>query len=290
MKLNNKDRRKLRSMVEEKISDIKDNSEKIKFDSELLEQLIFDEMTVSLSDKPSVFKYPVWTGKILQKLDLSELSFDNVFWGADSIVESIINGSEFFKGKLDEDGIIKGENDFLIDFSNTNADIDFTKSFDYKNPNKVAGKQLKLYYANFESVDLSNSNMDKFDAISLQKVNLKNTKAKLNLNKLTEIYSSNLESTDLSTIVLETGFISDENMGDSIYKNSGLKLKGEMTEKISKMIKNHSLDGCFINGVEILSEENKKVQEEKIKQVIRDYEEYKSQLESQIDETIKRVQ
>ena len=136
MKLNNKDRRKLRSIVEEKLSDIKDNSEKIKFDSELLEQLIFDEMTVSLSDKSLVFKYPVWTGKILQKLDLSELSFDNVFWGADSIVESIINGSEFFKKKLDEDGIIKGENDLLIDFSNTNADIDFTKSFDYKNPNK----------------------------------------------------------------------------------------------------------------------------------------------------------
>ena len=113
---------------------------------------------------------------------------------------------------------------------------------------------------------------------------------KLNLNKLTEIYSSNLESTDLSTVVLETGFISDENMGDSIYKDSGLKLKGEMTEKISKMIKNHSLDGCFINGVEILSEEDKKVQEEKRKQVIHDYEEYKSQLESQIDETIKRVQ
>lgn len=283
MKLNNKDRRKLRSMVEEKLSDIKDNSEKIKFDSELLEQLIFDEMTVSLSNKPSVFKYPVWTGKILQKLDLSELSFDNVFWGADSIVESIINGSEFFKRKLNEDGIIF-ENELLIDFSNTNADIDFTKSFDYKNPNRIAGKQLKLYCANFESVDLSDSNMDKFDAIALQKVNLKNTKAKLNLNKLTEIYSSNLESTDLSTIVLETGFISDENMGDSIYKNSGLKLKGEMTEKISKMIKNHSLDGCFINGVEILSEEDKR------KQVIRDYEEYKSQLESQIDETIKRVQ
>ena len=73
MKLNNKDRRKLRSMVEEKLSDIKDNSEKIKFDNELLEQLIFDEMTVSLLDEPSVFKYPVWTGKILQRKNTSTL-------------------------------------------------------------------------------------------------------------------------------------------------------------------------------------------------------------------------
>lgn len=290
MKLNNKDRRNLRSKVEEKLKNVPENSEKIKFDRELLDQLIFDEMTINLSGKSSIIKYPVWTGQKLRKLDLSEVSFDNVYWSADSVYELIISGAEFFNKKLDSNGIIKNESDKLIDFSNTNVKIDFSKSFDYKNPNKDVGSVLKLYFSNFESVDLSNSNMDKFDSVSLQKVNLKDTNAKVKINEMTEIYSSNLTNTNLNESVLKTECVSSENMGNSIYINSGLKLKGKITEEIVGMIKNHYLDGCYINGIKISSDKDKEIQQEKRNQIISKYEEYKSQLESQIDENIKRVQ
>lgn len=281
MKLNNKDRRILRKNIEEKLNEMPMDSEKVKLNKDVLEQLIFDEMTADLKDGITSFKYPVWTGEQLRKLDLSEVSFDNVFWGADNAFYSIIKGKEFFESKLTKEGTIIDENKYLIDFSGTNVNVDFSQSLDYKITNKNCDSQLQLYFVNFADVDLSNSNMDLFDSVFFQKVNLSNTKAIINIDDASEIYYSNLDNTNLKDSVLS----SIENLETSTYRNSGLRIFGR--KELAKMIKNHSLDGCMVNGVKILSEEEKKI---KRQEQLEEYKNYKTKLQEEINDSIKKVQ
>ena len=81
MKLNLEGRKKIRKIIEEKLRGYTQNKP-LPCDKKLkelidLEELLFEKY--ELEDGRTI-KIPVWSGEFLQKLDLSEISFENVLW------------------------------------------------------------------------------------------------------------------------------------------------------------------------------------------------------------------
>ena len=146
--MENSRKKQLRNELEKELLNVPDG-QRIKIDNEVLEDLIF---FVGKSKDGSPIKFPVWTGPFLSKIDLSELSFENVlFYNKD--VEEIMNEEELsrFWG---ESNSVSLDFNRLIDFSNTNIVVDFSKVF-----------LPRIENASFKGVDLSNSNIDSINYI-----------------------------------------------------------------------------------------------------------------------------
>ena len=132
MKLNLKGRIKYRAIVEEKLKKYT-QSILFKWDGELkelidLEELLFEKFEL---EDGRIIKIPVWTGDFLQKLDLSEISFENVLWNVDQ-----------YSDYLSQDIPTVS----YVSFVNTNANIHLSRpqtSFNVMNN------------CNFEGTDLS---------------------------------------------------------------------------------------------------------------------------------------
>jgi len=81
VKLNLEGRKKFRKIFEAKLENYT-KKKPLTFDEELkelidLEELLFERYEF---EDGKIIKIPVWTGEFLQKLDLSEISFENVLW------------------------------------------------------------------------------------------------------------------------------------------------------------------------------------------------------------------
>lgn len=87
--------------------------ERIHIQKEILEQLLFGTVIMDTPTGQVLVKYIVWSGDFLSKIDLSEISFDDVLW--DINVE-------------DDDNYYSENEIYEINLSNTNAHIDFSKS------------------------------------------------------------------------------------------------------------------------------------------------------------------
>ena len=114
MKINYQTREELRRMVEAKLKNVPEGT-KIHIDVSLLAELLFEEEILDQTTG-NIGKIPVWTGDFLRKIDLSEVSFDGVCWDAEGYLSPQ-------KEKKYSEAISN------IDFSYTNANIDFTKAF-----------------------------------------------------------------------------------------------------------------------------------------------------------------
>ena len=53
---------------------------KIKLDKDILEDLLFDTVKIKRKDISYTVKLPVWSGRFLEALDLSEVDFSDVSW------------------------------------------------------------------------------------------------------------------------------------------------------------------------------------------------------------------
>ena len=142
MKLNEAGKNEVRKLIEDQVKNVPDG-QRLKLKKEILEDLIF--YTVHYRERGKItdtIKYPVWTGPFLRKIDLSELSFDDVVWSYDT-----------FEGYL-EDMDIKYDHVSLekknIDFSSTNANIN--ASINIRNNSTLQC----IDNCNFEGMDLSN--------------------------------------------------------------------------------------------------------------------------------------
>ncbi len=78
MELNNSRKEELRKNILEQLKNVPEG-EKIHLDKKLLEDLLFEEIVV-VESKGLTAKLPVWSGEFLRKIDLSEVSFENVSW------------------------------------------------------------------------------------------------------------------------------------------------------------------------------------------------------------------
>ena len=98
MRLSEKDRYAFRERIEVMLRKVPEG-QRIKLDKDLLEDLLFVKKTVN-EEKDIMVKLPVWSGKFLRKIDLSEVSFDNVSWTMLDNITSIAISKDF---EIDEE-------------------------------------------------------------------------------------------------------------------------------------------------------------------------------------------
>ncbi len=279
MQLNREDKTILRKKIVEKLTKCDlDYGVKIPLDKELLEELMFEKRMITLDSsysdnkgKKVLEKKIIWEEGRLDNIDLSEVSFEDVVWD--------------------------NKSDTNIDLRGTNAQIDFSKSFDVK-----WGQPLRIKNFYFEDTDLSN-NFINYDCL-IHHCAFDDTGIKFSLRddcRISINYSS-LTGVDLShTEVGEEIFDENSNIhfiGNSILSRTGLRIKttpllneiGDLSEIYSlgytvkdeneisayiqrrfedckrqrelraylgKQIEEGRLEGCYVNGIKILSSTEK---------------------------------
>ncbi|MGN0973131.1 MAG: pentapeptide repeat-containing protein [Bacilli bacterium] len=279
MKLNEEQKREIREEIESKLRGVEVSS-RLSIDKKLLEQLIFDI-------KDNGIKIISWSGDFLSKIDLSEVSFDNVWWQGDKIV-----------------------------LDNTNAIIDFSKGiFSY-----TFGE--KMENCSFENMDLTDSNINKvsrFDLVNFDGAKLpedffenkdfrncsfKNVDLKLDINSYelyNRFYRCNFSNTNLSithsirniteeekkeykrynelfekTVCEGTFnkiFLSDaerQEMRDLEEKTSQLRKYLDVKDNLENAINDDMLIGCTVNGEIIKSQSEKEDSFENFKKSLLD--------------------
>lgn len=216
-KLSEKQKNELRIMIEKDLENVPDGMRK-KMPKDMLEELIFrssvkidgefecdalflmedslvegeaNNVEAKINDILSKCKFPVWTGKFLSKLDLSELSFEGVVWSLDDIYSFLrkFPGSvritddslnkfmrkicDFYFPTSDKfyisDPEVNWDDEnkkalFIgdINFANTNANIKFDYAFRIFNP-ESGSEEINLRYCDFSGTDLSRSGFDNVD-------------------------------------------------------------------------------------------------------------------------------
>lgn len=234
--MDKKEIEQLRDSIKQKLENAEFEG-RIEIDKDVLEQLLFDSYAVYHEDfgekneiTTKTVKIPVWSGKFLQKIDLSEVDFTDVYW---SMTLEGINGDRNIH-RYD-----------TCDYSNTNANIDLGKAF--SDPVKhfrgvTHDTEIRDYlligFCNFENVDLSKSNLDG-KLIHCSSVNFKNTNIKFNntnVNAFTKrdgcIESCIMDNTDLSNLTVPFLQMMDPLLGGvggdgfllNSCRNSGLKI------------------------------------------------------------------
>lgn len=280
MKLNKKGKEELRNLIVEQLKERIPNGPKIHLDRDLLECLLFE--TEVSKDKQRIAKFLVWSGPFLSKIDLSEISFDDVVWNLQEC-------------ETESYGLL--ENNYYqditsIDLSYTNANINFTTSYRMKQ----FGYEI-LDGVQLEGTDLSNSGG--YCIQEFRSSNLKNTNIAVQLcfnpNDLEDqtnssIYDTNFENVDLSHIEVPIWYFSEYLEEHGIYgsnfANTGLKIATDKKAedktdiqsglyKVGELVKAGSLTHCYIDDTIILSEEEKS---EKRIQKLNEYQAFKESL------------
>ena len=215
------------------------HGEKIYFSKKFLENILFDTFEDKNGNK---FKRIGFLSNNISKLDLREISFDDVSF----------NGDDY--PNLDE-----GE---TVNLSNTNAVIDFSKSYEYKTTGQVVITSFDLHGTNLsnnnwhgltqkcfgfiKNSDLSETKTKLTD--EGRKVYLKFNKADLSSNDLSDLsigYESQISKSP------EIAFIS------CIFTKSGINIdyRGGNKETIREIVTSPNYKGCKYNGRPIRTDE-----------------------------------
>lgn len=233
--------RKQRDFVEEILRHVPDGS-KISFCKEFLERLLFDDIR-SLNDvvyyngeivnlnKFTVdlpFKVPVWSGEFLKKLDLSEVSFEDVLWDS--------------RCHIDVDSSV----DQSICYSNTNARIDFSCA------KRNRDGQVCLF-----GVDFSGTNLICFEAVD-DMVQCSFSKCGLTKNDV-HFSEQCVESCDFSYNNFFDMNVSCQDLDGMIENNSFIETKlhidvpfcmlsDQVKKSFVKQVIQGRFYGCYCNG------------------------------------------
>lgn len=293
----------IRKKVAEQLSQVP-KGQKIQLPKETLEILIFDKYVAKMDNESIVncnskeivpFKMIAWDMQHYDKLDLSEVSFDNVYWGD----ERILDCTESIRPKLSEKELKYRP---IINLSNTNAKIDFSKAIPIiikKGPYKDKYHVVRIIYRYiFNKTDLSNNLLK--DGFVLKNIFLGDTNINIKFNNgYFVIEFTNLTNVNLSkNTVTESAFSIYEDdphpyISNSILKNTGLKISLPSYEHVKtndvlkSMILSGNLKGCYINGrvVGTTSKEERKVKKQ---QLIKDLEQYQTSFENSITNSIQK--
>ncbi len=320
MKLQSEELKQLRDSIKQKLENAEFEG-RVKIDKDVLEQLLFDSYIVDVYDNPGdktktskPIKIPAWSGEFLQKIDLSEVDFADVYWG--------FPNNHNFRNYVS--GYEKLSRDEVIDYNNTNANIDLNKAFslrlryldDEKNE-YVTRDYTEIAYCNFENVDLSkNSFAEK--AISCLNVNFNNTNIKVNKEEFRSVELCEMDNVDLSNFTADllsmmAVFLDEPNTAfcSNSCMNTGLRIicnkesldhydylfdtdyKTEFFwEQFRGFFDDYNFVGCYFNGTLIESKEQLlELSTNTMKKLIDDYKkdstQYKmNQLLNSIDEQI----
>ncbi len=283
MKLNKKGRDELRILVEKELKQVPDGT-RISLDKSLLELLLFETIIYKRNPK-GIVKLPVWSGPFLQKIDLSEVSFEDVSWTLLGEGENSALGKETFDQDCWQQFLCYygKSNNSRVEYSRTNIQVDFNISWEMK-----VRKELGVGIANcdFSYVDLSLVDTTYFR--NIRKSNFSNTNLELE-QSLKDIKSPIFYYTDLSgnnlgnfiirliDIVTKGGPLIGLGCNLSGTRISILLEKDKFKDKkvqanLKTILAGGDLDGCFINGKRVISlEEKKKIAQQKLKE----YEKFK---------------
>lgn len=273
MKLNEKSKNEIREEIVRQLKNVPEGR-RVHLDKELLESLLFQSVTYN-KEKNEKLKLPVWFGDFLRKIDLSEVSFEDVSWSL--IVDDKWDYPEqMYMEFMDKESYDKMPNILprlddgsKIDYSHTNANIDFSKSFEFKKIGKVY-----LLYCDFNGVDLSKNDMSNLECYECD---LANTKIKLSPemfdnNRYSSINYTSLKNIDLSKFSVDfIDLIGDKCFFDSNcdFSNTGLNVslnlymdekdadrRKDLKENLKDLM--HNLCGCYIDGKLVHTEEERR--------------------------------
>mgnify|MGYP003308743673 CR=1 FL=1 len=274
MKLNTQGLNELRKKVEEQLVNVPEG-QRVHIDKELLDDLIFFK---GKNKDGKVIKVPVWTGEFLRKIDLSEISFENVLFQIS--FDEFEDSMEEVMDAEDVSRFIKTGDDrfprYHVPFANNNGTIDFS----YTNaPISTIFKRkdnhvLRISNCNFEGVDLSN-------------VTLYLTDFGLNTNGFSISLNNNFKNTGIRLITTNKIVNKALNSHDESIK---AEKEQEARDIISKMIALGYLDGCYIDGYLIENTMITDKQEPNRKEeLLKQYEELLIQKKNIWDESIGKV-
>lgn len=251
MNLNENSKRELRKKIIELTKKVSDDK-RIQVDKDTLDSLLF---ITFVNENNLECKVPVWTGKFLRKIDLSEISFENVLFDFSALPKE--NLEEIFSvNYLD---ILYG-NKFLIDLSRTNAKIDFSKIF---------GRSC--YKCNFSHVDLSNSKLKFLQVVSESDFSYTNIKEVPNKAFLSGVNFKGNRFEGQKIPVSRFNINCDNGISGCNFNGTGLKIVSsqskianhEVREELRRSINRGLLDNCFLNGKLIF--QNQDVERESFK-------------------------
>ncbi len=299
MRLNKKGIEELRVLVEKELKSVPVDT-RIQLDKNLLELLLFD--TVVYKKEPrKIVKLPVWSGPFLQKIDLSEISFEDVSWTllADGVNSNL--GQKVFDEDCWRDFITAyGKGNKRVDYSKTNIKVDFNKSFEMKVA-KISKETVGIRIVNcaFSFVDLSA--IDVADIEEVRGSDLSNSGLKipksLMRKKRTIFYYTNLANVNLGNIIINLKDIVSisgngpvigigcnlSNTRISIYLEKGSLDEKELQVNFKAILLSGDLNGCYINGKRVLSEKERK---ELARKKLEEYEKYKQDILSTVSTSI----
>lgn len=293
MKISLDGRKKLRKYIEELLEKVP-KGKRIHIDKEILETLLFEKLTIKKNTQKN-YKLPIWSGEFLSKIDLSEIDFENVSWSLlgeneekinekkEQIKKYLLNQEE----KTEEPKEVRNNEkkrkktksllkyikqdtkekkqyiNRFVNYSNTNAKIDFKKSIEYK-----VFKEIEIKYCDFSGTDLSNNEIEDY---SISNSYLNNTGLKLkkfNLEKLedTRITGLDLSKFSISIIDVLILFKNEKYNETANLKDTNIKIYYDRNHpiytlyEIEKIAKHGKLNGCFLNEQPII---NNKIEKEK---------------------------
>lgn len=302
MELNAQSKKELKEKIGELLEEVPEG-QRIQLDKDLLEDLLFDTVTLN-KEKDIKVKLPVWWGKILKKIDLSQVDYTNVSWSLSSLNQYFFEDEfeDFIRSGLEVDkeaffSILENKEydtnrAYCIDYTGTNARIDLSKSFD-----AIHFKKIVMHNLDFTGHDFSQQDLTGIKWIWLVESSLKDTNLPIGNIDLSACYSD-LSGLDLSNIKIDgvqylmgdhdnlghcdltdSGVqivYNEENLNEYIKESSYASYQEDLTEAMNK-----NWIGCYLNGEKVLSpEERQRVEYENYKQQI--FDSVSSSIEEQI--------
>ena len=273
--------KKIRKVLKDKLCKYK-GKELLKIEKDILEDILFDKISYETENNKKInIKIPIFSGKFLSKLDLSEVDFSNVTWSFLGSIDKL----NFLDNSLKEEylpldnektkEILKKylSQDYYkvyTDYSNTNALIKFDNSFEGKYKNN-----LEIYNTNFSNINLSNN------VIHSNSILINNDFSNTNINirpkffnnlNLLNAYNNNFENIDLSNITIPmikyNDYVNNNYFNKNNFKNTNINIEFEK-DKIDNnyyedkeliissfidAIDNNTIEGCYVNNNPNLNE------------------------------------
>lgn len=293
MKLNLKDRKELRRLLENEFRTVP-NGIKISLDEALLEELLFEKFPYYSNGKKALLKLPVWSGReILSKIDLSGVDFSDVSW---AILYScaVDKTMTFLNGKDITDYFYKnGAHPFYyaIDYAHTNAVIDFSKSYEAKN--NASGKAI-LNGCDFTGTSLANNSLSVFakikdSSLSGTNIQIENVDTLLNIGvECTNFDYLDLhgESIDLETLASKFSDCSFKETGiDILFDKDKFDEESSVVSTFLSMIRCDAIGGCYLNGHYFPTTREIVTKREELSSL---YDSFKSEYFNNVTDTIRR--
>lgn len=253
IKLNLEGRNEVRTLLVERLKDSNFSPEnRVKLDDLVdLEEILFEKIVYTRKDgKKDIIKLPVWFGSFLSKIDLSQVSFEDVSW---SMLRPKSAKAYLL---LDAENEEELEERFFylqpggkINYENTNAVIYFSKSWEAKH---TSNHTICIRNCDFSCTSLRN-NRSRY-AYNAYNSDFSFTEIDFPFNQDHRFVNCNLEELDFHNRIIKPDELFTyfkecnlKNTDINILIDDPKSLNNELRKYIIEQIDSQFLNGCYIN-------------------------------------------